>query len=88
LFDRNITIINHLHHPDEEDEWNFLVNIIRDLLSLVDRKTQQEPKAVVATDIMFIVSQYPRFLRAHWKFLRTVSSKLIEFMRETFCGLS
>lgn len=29
---------------------------------------------------MYIVGQYPRFLRAHWKFLKTVVNKLFEFM--------
>ena len=29
---------------------------------------------------MYVVGQYPRFLRAHWKFLKTVVNKLFEFM--------
>ncbi|CAF4721897.1 unnamed protein product, partial [Rotaria socialis] len=31
--------------------------------------------------------QYPRFLRAHWKFLKTVVNKLFEFMHETHEGV-
>ena len=29
---------------------------------------------------MYVVGQYPRFLRQHWKFLKTVVNKLFEFM--------
>ncbi len=36
---------------------------------------------------MYIVGQYPRFLRAHWKFLKTVVNKLFEFMHETHPGV-
>jgi exportin-1 len=39
------------------------------------------------SDIMYIVGQYPRFLRAHWKFLKTVVNKLFEFMHETHPGV-
>jgi hypothetical protein len=36
---------------------------------------------------MYVVGQYPRFLRAHWKFLKTVVNKLFEFMHgnSNFC---
>lgn len=35
---------------------------------------------------MYVVGQYPRFLRAHWKFLKTVVNKLFEFMHgKLFC---
>jgi hypothetical protein len=34
-----------------------------------------------------VVGQYPRFLRAHWKFLKTVVNKLFEFMHETHPGV-
>ena len=36
---------------------------------------------------MYIVGQYPRFLRAHWRFLKTVVNKLFEFMHETHEGV-
>jgi exportin-1 len=34
-----------------------------------------------------VVGQYPRFLRAHWKFLKTVVNKLFEFMHEMHPGV-
>lgn len=36
---------------------------------------------------MYVVGQYPRFLKAHWNFLRTVILKLFEFMHETHEGV-
>jgi hypothetical protein len=33
------------------------------------------------------VGQYPKFLRQHWKFLKTVVNKLFEFMHETHPGV-
>merc|ERR1719217_194491 len=71
----------------EVDEKRFLVSVIKDLLSLCELKRGKENKAVVASNIMYVVGQYPRFLRAHWKFLKTVIFKLFEFMHETFPGV-
>ncbi len=34
-----------------------------------------------------MVGQYPRFLRNHWKFLKTVVNKLFEFMHEMHPGV-
>eukprot|EP00033_Pygsuia_biforma_P007443 GCRY01008516.1.p1 GENE.GCRY01008516.1~~GCRY01008516.1.p1 ORF type:complete len:702 (-),score=279.49 GCRY01008516.1:354-2267(-) len=72
---------------NEGDESKFLVTIIKDLLSLCERKRGKNNKALIATNIMYIVGQYPRFLRAHWKFLKTVINKLFEFMHETHPGV-
>jgi len=35
----------------------------------------------------YVVGQYPRFLRNHWKFLKTVVNKLFEFMHEMHPGV-
>ncbi|KAL9652070.1 hypothetical protein ABK040_000411 [Willaertia magna] len=72
---------------DEKDEKRFLVTVIKDLLNLCDMKKGKENKAVVASNIMYVVGQYPRFLVAHWKFLQTVVNKLFEFMHEKFPGV-
>lgn len=73
---------------DEETEKRFLVTVIKELLGLVEMKRGKDNKAVVASNIMYIVGQYPRFLKAHWKFLKTVVNKLFEFMHETHEGVS
>lgn len=71
----------------EEDEKRFLVLVIRDLLGLCENKKGKDNKAIIASNIMYVVGQYPRFLRAHWKFLKTVVNKLFEFMHETHDGV-
>lgn len=52
----------------KEDEKRFLVTVIKDLLGLCEQKRGKDNKAIIASNIMYIVGQYPRFLRAHWKF--------------------
>ena len=71
----------------ELEEKRFLVTVIKDLLRLCEEQRGKDNKAVVASNIMYIVGQYPRFLRAHWKFLKTVVNKLFEFMHEPHPGV-
>ena len=71
----------------EDDEKRFLVTVIKELLSLCEMKRGKDNKAIIASNIMYIVGQYPRFLKAHWKFLKTVVNKLFEFMHETHEGV-
>ena len=52
-------------NEDMEKDFGF---VIKDLLSLTEMKRGKDNKAVVASNIMYIVGQYPRFLKAHWKF--------------------
>ncbi|CCF56713.1 hypothetical protein KAFR_0B04170 [Kazachstania africana CBS 2517] len=72
---------------NEDTEKRFVVTVIKDLLALTEKKRGKDNKAVVASDIMYVVGQYPRFLKAHWNFLRTVILKLFEFMHETHEGV-
>lgn len=72
---------------NEQDEKHFLVTTIKALLRLVGTTQLKDAKAVIASNIMYIVGQYPRFLRAHWRFLRTVVKKLFEFMHEKHPGV-
>ncbi|XP_062104078.1 protein EXPORTIN 1A-like isoform X1 [Humulus lupulus] len=71
----------------EEQDNRFLVMVIRDLLNLCEITKGKDNKAVIASNIMYVVGQYPRFLRAHWKFLKTVVNRLFEFMHETHPGV-
>ncbi|KAK1260705.1 hypothetical protein QJS04_geneDACA018053 [Acorus gramineus] len=71
----------------DEQENRFLVMVIRDLLNLCEITKGKDNKAVIASNIMYVVGQYPKFLRAHWKFLKTVVNKLFEFMHETHPGV-
>lgn len=71
----------------EDEEKRFLVTVIKDLLGLCEMKRGKDNKSVVASNIMYVVGNYPRFLKAHWKFLKTVVNKLFEFMHETHPGV-
>eukprot|EP00455_Lapot_gusevi_P017975 TRINITY_DN1972_c0_g1_i12.p1 TRINITY_DN1972_c0_g1~~TRINITY_DN1972_c0_g1_i12.p1 ORF type:complete len:629 (+),score=223.65 TRINITY_DN1972_c0_g1_i12:149-1888(+) len=71
----------------EDQEKTFLVNVIKDLLGLCEMRRGKDHKAVIASNIMYVVGQYPRFLRNHWRFLKTVVNKLFEFMHEKHPGV-
>ena len=60
---------------------------MRTLLHLCEDKKGKENKAVIASCIMYVVGQYPTFLRNNWTFLKTVVKKLFEFMKEDFPGI-
>lgn len=64
-----------------------MVSVIKELLNLTERVRGKDNKAVIASCIMYVVGQYPRFLRAHWRFLKTVVYKLFEFMHERHPGV-
>ncbi|BAM39888.1 uncharacterized protein TOT_020000160 [Theileria orientalis strain Shintoku] len=72
---------------EEQVEKRFLVLVIKCLLNICEIKTETGNKAIVASNIMYVVGQYPRFLKSNWRFLSTVLNKLFEFMRETFPGV-
>jgi exportin-1 len=72
---------------EEFHEKKFLVTVIKYLLNLCEMKKGKTNKAIVASNIMYVVGQYPRFLNAHWKFLKTVIKKLFEFMHELHPGV-
>jgi len=71
----------------EHDERTFLILTVRTLLNLCEIKKGKENKAVVASNIMYVVGQYPKFLKTNWNFLKTVVKKLFEFMHESFPGV-
>ena len=61
--------------------------MIKELLSLCERKRGKDNKAIIAANIMYVVGQYPAFLKSNWKFLKTVVKKLNEFMHEKHPGV-
>ncbi len=71
----------------QDDERYYLMQVIKELLSLCERKRGKENKAIVAANIMYVVGQYPAFLKSNWKFLKTVVKKLNEFMHEKHPGV-
>ena len=71
----------------EDDENKFVVTVIKELLNLCEETLGKDNKALIATDIMYVVGQFPNFLITHWAFLKTVIKKLNEFMHEKHPGV-
>eukprot|EP00353_Schmidingerella_taraikaensis_P004032 CAMPEP_0185575472 /NCGR_PEP_ID=MMETSP0434-20130131/6660_1 /TAXON_ID=626734 ORGANISM="Favella taraikaensis, Strain Fe Narragansett Bay" /NCGR_SAMPLE_ID=MMETSP0434 /ASSEMBLY_ACC=CAM_ASM_000379 /LENGTH=176 /DNA_ID=CAMNT_0028192359 /DNA_START=1350 /DNA_END=1880 /DNA_ORIENTATION=- len=70
-----------------EKENQFLCTVIKELLNLCEKSTTKNTKAFIASDIMYVVGQFPNFLINHWAFLKTVMNKLHEFMHESHPGV-
>ena len=61
--------------------------MIKELLNLCEKSQTKNTKAFIASDIMYVVGQFPNFLINHWAFLKTVMNKLHEFMHESHPGV-
>ncbi|KAM0675029.1 Exportin-1 [Gurleya vavrai] len=72
---------------DEKEESDFFVYCLKELLTLCEIKYSKPDKAVIASNIMFLIGQFDRFLMANNKFLKTVVKKLFEFMSEAHEGI-
>jgi exportin-1 len=70
-----------------ESENQFLVEIVKNLLYLCEKKKGKNNKAIIAGCIMQVVGKFPQFLKFQWKFLKAVIQKLFEFMHETHPGV-
>ena len=70
-----------------DDENRFVVSVVKELLNLCEKTQGKSNKALVASDIMYVVGQFPTFLTGHWPFLKTVIKKLNEFMHEKHPGV-
>ncbi len=69
-------------------ERDFVLSVLNCLLALVQLPSlNRNDKAIVASNIMYVCSKFPRFLVNHWTFLRTVTNKLFEFMAEQHPGI-
>uniref|UniRef100_A0A5B6Z688 Putative exportin-1 n=1 Tax=Davidia involucrata TaxID=16924 RepID=A0A5B6Z688_DAVIN len=71
----------------EKQENRFLEMVIRYLINLRGITKGKDNKVVIASNFIYVVGQYPRFLRTHWKSLKTVVNMLFEFMHETHPGV-
>lgn len=78
------SLANTLDHQEEKE---FFINFMDIILSLCEYITQFELKAIVASDIMFLIGQYQRFLKNNLEFTFVSISKLFEFMEEEFEGI-
>jgi exportin-1 len=76
-----------IHHVlAEEAEKRFLVTVIKELLGLIEMKRGKDNKAIIASNVVYVGGQYPRFLKARLRTLKTVVN-LFEIMHETHAGV-
>ena len=71
----------------EDQERHLLVATIMDLLRLIQMKNNKDDKVIIAGCLMYVIQQYPRFLRQYYVLLRTVIRKNFDFMHETHPGV-
>ncbi|OHS96499.1 hypothetical protein TRFO_09875 [Tritrichomonas foetus] len=67
----------------EDEEKHFVAQILEYLLTLCKELPDISMRANVASGIMYICSQYGRFLSKYWELLKVVMHKLFEFMSES-----
>ncbi|KCZ80277.1 hypothetical protein H312_02335 [Anncaliia algerae PRA339] len=71
----------------EEEEYNFFVTILKDLLALCEIKQTKQDKAIIASNIIYIIGQYYRFLLSYLSFLKVLIKKIFEFLHEEHEGI-
>ncbi|KAF2548733.1 hypothetical protein F2Q70_00024082 [Brassica cretica] len=72
---------------DVANEDRFLVKVIRALLSFSGIMKGNDDKDVIASNIMYVFGQYPRFLKGNWQYMMVVVKKLFDFMHSTQPGV-
>ncbi|KAI5171829.1 exportin-1 [Pancytospora epiphaga] len=71
----------------EGEERNFFLAIMQSLLTLCEMRDRREERSIIASNIMFIIGQFHRFLKYSNEFMFVVLRKLFEFMGETCEGI-
>lgn len=66
-----------------EDGEMLYITIMQALLKMCKEMQGIENRAVILSCILFVVGQYPRYLRNHRSYFHTVLTKIFEFMQET-----
>lgn len=69
------------------DEAQFIVTVLKPLLEFIASRTNEQEQTVLASCIMFVCSQYPKFLSEHWNIMQIIIEKLFEFMKNENEGI-
>ncbi|KAG0419695.1 Protein EXPORTIN 1B [Dictyocoela roeselum] len=69
------------------DEDEFFIAALKSLLQTCNIKTEKNDKAIVASLIIFLISQFTNFFEKNKKFFLTVIHKIFEFMDEEHEGI-
>ncbi|KAI5191815.1 exportin-1 [Nematocida sp. AWRm77] len=70
-----------------ENEREFLMKSLDVFIRLCDTKTEIVDRGTIASCILYIMSQNPKFLQTYWKFLKITTLKIFEFMAENYVGI-
>ena len=70
-----------------EEEKVFITRFLKILFDMTQRMPDPQDRAVVASGLMYVCSQYPRFLMKYREFLLSVLKKLFEFMHQEVPGV-
>lgn len=79
--------IGAIHSLIETTENDFYVNCLKSLLNICGLKVEKNDKAILASLIIYVISQYTKFLKNNKKFFITVIFKILEFMNEEYEGI-
>ncbi|SMN20770.1 similar to Saccharomyces cerevisiae YGR218W CRM1 Major karyopherin, involved in export of proteins, RNAs, and ribosomal subunits from the nucleus [Maudiozyma saulgeensis] len=72
----------------EESENIFIKSILDKLTMIKDaRITNSNDRALFDSNVMYIVGQYPRFMKNHWQFLLQIIGKLFQCMHDANEGI-
>lgn len=72
----------------EESENIFIKNILDKLTRIQDDHiSNPNDRALFDSNVMYIVGQYPRFLKNHWQFLLQIMNKLFQCMHDNNEGI-
>ena len=72
----------------EESENVFIKNILDKLTKIQDDHiSNPNDRALFDSNVMYIVGQYPRFLKNHWQFLLQIMNKLFQCMHDNNEGI-
>ncbi|KAH0789393.1 CRM1 C terminal-domain-containing protein [Histomonas meleagridis] len=72
--------------PPKEEE-RFVLEVLKPLLAFMTQRTNPDEQAIISSCIMFVCSQYPRFLSEHWNIMKIIVEKLFQFMNFNFEGI-
>ena len=72
---------------NKNKEAEFLGRILQPLITLCDSTSDENVRAIIASGIMYICAQYPRFISTSFEFFHVVIFKLFEFMNQTVPGI-
>ena len=72
---------------NESVEKLFIITVLVKVLELYDHFETAQDEFIIASNIMFVVGSYPRFLVNHWSFLKAILSKMFFFLHLKHPGI-